>query len=50
MVDEPVPVAGAVIAPRVEVRDGVSAVGAVAIVGAGVAAALGISGLWNRRR
>ncbi|MGB3772642.1 MAG: inner membrane protein YhjD [Rhodococcus sp. (in: high G+C Gram-positive bacteria)] len=40
----------AVIAPRVVVRDGVSPLGAAAMVGAGVATVLGIGGWRDRRR
>lgn len=40
----------AVIAPRVEVRDGPSMGGGLALVGAGALAALGLSGLVGRRR
>lgn len=39
----------AVIRPRVQVRDGVSAKEALALTGAGALAAIGLAGLWRRK-
>lgn len=41
---------GAVIAPRVEVREGLSPAGAAALIGAGVLTAIGINGVRDRFR